>query len=156
MKKWYSIGLLVIAMILAASFLAACGGEEETTTTMAADTETTVADDTATTVAEGDGTTGVPAGVDTNTLGIYVIDTGNGTVAIWDVPAPGMAFPVHNATEQDDEFAMVITVLDASGADLGELDTIGGTVDFSEFADTAAQITVTNSAGEVVATYDIP
>ncbi len=153
MKKWYSIGLLVIAMILAASFLAACGGDDTTETTVADETATTVADETATTAAEG--TSAVPEGVDTNTIGIYIIDTGNNTLAIWDVPAPGMAFPVHTATEQDDEFAMVITVLDASGAVLGELETVGGTVDYSAYADTAAKVTVTNKAGEVVATYDI-
>jgi len=151
MKKWYSIGLLVFAVVLAASFLAACGGEETTETTAAA-TETTAAA-TETTAAEG--TTGIPEGVDTNTLGIYIIDKGNNVLSIWDVPAPGMAFPVHNETEQADDFAMVIAVLDASGAVLGELDTLGGDVDYSAYADTAAQVTVTNKAGEVVATFDI-
>ena len=34
---------------------------------------------------------------------------------------------------------MVITVLDASGAVLGELDTVGGTVDYSAYADTSCQ-----------------
>ena len=156
MKKWYSIGLLVVALVMAASFLVACGGDETTETT-AAETETTAAE-TETTAAETETTAGeggIPAEVDTNTLGIYVVDMGNNTLSIWDVPAPGMAFPVHNATEQDDDFAMVISVLDASGAVLGELDTVGGVVDYSAYADTAAQITVTNLAGEVVATYDI-
>jgi len=160
MKKWYAIGLLVIALALASAFVAACGEEEVTTDDSTEVTETTEAmtDMTETTEAMTEDTEaagGIPAEVDTNTLGIYIIDNGDMTLSIWDVPAPGMAFPVHNAAESDDDFAMVIAVLDASGAVLGELDTMAGTVDYSAYADTAAKVTVTNIAGEEVASYDI-
>ena len=74
---------------------------------------------------------------------------------ITDVPAPGLQFPVHDAAERDDEFAMVIEVLDADGNVLGTLSTLAGVVDYSEYAADAAQITVTNKAGEVIGTYDI-
>lgn len=162
MKKWYAIGLLVIALALASAFVAACGEEEVATDDSTEVTETTEAmtDMTETTEAmtedtEAEAAGGIPAEVDTNTLGIYMIDNGDMTVSIWDVPAPGMAFPVHNAAESDDDFAMVIAVLDADGNVLGELDTMAGLVDYSAYADTAAKITVTNKAGEEVKSLDL-
>ncbi len=142
MKKWYTIGLLVVFVVLAASFLAACGSEEATTTT-AAETETTAAE-TETTVAETETT--AAAGVDVNTIGLYFEDLGNNIIRITDVPAPGLQFPVH--TMPADDFAVTIEVFDASGASLGMLDTDTGEVDYSAYADTAAKIVVTTGTGD--------
>jgi hypothetical protein len=142
MKKWYAIGLLVVAMVLAASFLVACG-EEEAPATTAAPTETTAAA-TETTAAATEETTG---GVDVNTIGLYFEDMGNNVVKVTDVPAPGLQFPIH--TIPDDDFAVTIEVFDASGASLGLLDTDTGEVDYSMYADTAAKIVVTTGTGDV-------
>jgi len=139
MKKWYSIGLLVVVVIMASAFLVACGDEEETTTTEAmtetteAMTEETVPED-ATEVAED------------VELGLYFEDLGNNVVMVTDVPAPGLSFPIH--TTPDDDFAMVIEVLDADGNVLGTLETDTGEVDYSEYAADAAKIVVTNKAGD--------
>lgn len=137
MKKWYSIGLLVIAVVLAASFMVACGGDEATETT-AAPTETTAA---------ATETTAAPAagGVDVNTIGVYFEDQGNNVVKVTDVPAPGLQFPITTAGE----FAFTIEVLDASGAVLGTLQTDDGLVDYTEFAANAAKIKFTSAAGDV-------
>jgi hypothetical protein len=143
MKKWYAIGLLVVALVLAASVLVACG--EETTETTAAETETTVAE-TETTVAETDTTAATTGGVDVNTIGLYFEELGNNIVKVTDVPAPGLQFPIH--TIPDDDFAVVVEVLDAGGAVLGTLDTENGEVDYSAYADTAAKIKVTTKAGD--------
>ena len=45
MKKWYSIGLLVIALVLASAFVVACYDEETTTTEAAALVSTTTIGD---------------------------------------------------------------------------------------------------------------
>lgn len=150
MKKWYSLGLLVIAVVLVSAFLVACGEEEVTTTEATTEvteattesteavTETTEAV-TETTAAE---TTG---GVDVNTIGLYFEDLGNNVIKVTDVPAPGLQFPIH--TIPDDDFACTIEVFDADGNSLGMLDTDTGEVDYSMYADTAAKIVITTFDG---------
>jgi len=136
MKKWYAIGLLIVALALSASQLVACGEEEATDVTAAA-TETTEAM-TVTTEAMTETSTG--GAVDTTTIGMYFEDMGNNVVKVTDVPAPGLQFPIH--TTPTDEFASTVEAFDASGAKLGDLETADGLVDYSEYADTAAKIVV--------------
>jgi hypothetical protein len=145
MKKWYSIGLLLLVLVLAASLLVACGSKEETATTVADDTATTVADTTATTVAAATGEKELPIGPVGADLGLYAEDKGNNVLMITDVPAPGLQFPI--STEGD--FAMVIEALGADGAVLGTLTTTTGEVDYTAYAATAAKLRVTTIDGAV-------
>jgi hypothetical protein len=132
MKKWYLVGLLVLALALAAFSVVACESEEETTTTEAV--ETTAAPETT----EATETTAAAIGTE---IGVYFEDQGNNVVKITDVPAPGMAFPVH--TTPADDYACTIEAFDAAGASLGNLETADGLVDYSAVADTVAKIVLT-------------
>ena len=133
MKKWYSIGLLVVALVLASAFLVACGEEEATTDVS---TETTEA------MTE---TTEAASSVDTNTIGLYFDDLGNNIIRITDVPAPGLQFPV--TTDPSNDFAVTIEAFDADGNSLGNLETTTGEVDYTAYADTIAKIVVTTFDG---------
>ena len=140
MKKWYLVGLLVLALALAAFSVVACGSEEETTTTAAV--ETTVAPETT----EAPTTTVV---VDLTKIGVYFLDQGDNKVQIVEVPVPGMQFNM--MTEGD--YPCTIEAFDAAGASLGNLElpeTAAGVLDYSSVADTAAKIVVTTSAGASV------
>ncbi len=141
MKKLYSMGLLMLVLVLAASLLVACGSEDETTTTVAA-TETTVAE-TATTVAAASDVKEIMAGPAGTELGLYGEDQGSNVLKVTDVPAPGLAFPI--STEGD--FAMVIEAIGADGAVLGTIATTTGLVDYTEFAETAASLLFTTVDG---------
>jgi hypothetical protein len=145
MKKWYSIGLLLLVLVLAASVLVACGSKEETTTTVADDTATTVAADTATTVAAATGEKVMPIGPVGTELGLYAEDKGNNVLMVTDVPAPGLQFPISTSGD----FAMTIEALGADGAVLGTITTDTGLVDYSAYAATAAKIRVTTIDGTV-------
>jgi len=241
MKKWYTIGLLVLVVVLAASMLVACESEEDTTTTEAvATTEATTADtadameiawdeaanyldETAKVVGpvlavddKGSGiekylinigsteeavgfnalvnyadadkfgdleelvgmnvaVTGLiyenqfelkaeiectdPSQIEVlgpaaggsdavgTDIGVYFEDLGNNVVMMTDVPAPGMAFPIHTGT---DEYAATIEAFDAEGNSLGMLEcpeADGGELDYSSVADEVAKIVVTTFAG---------
>ena len=133
MKKWYAIGLLVIALALASAFVVACGEEEATTDVS---TETTEA------MTE---TTEAASSVDTNTIGLYFDDLGNNIIRITDVPAPGLQFPV--TTDPSNDFAVTIEAFDADGNSLGNLETTTGEVDYTAYADTIAKIVVTTFDG---------
>jgi hypothetical protein len=147
MKKWYSIGLLVLVLVLAASVLVACGSgsKDETTTTVAAATDTTVA--------AGAAAKPLPAGPITadSAISLYGEDQGNNVLKVTDVPAPGLQFPI--STEGD--FAMKIEALGADGTVLGTLATTTGEVDYTEFAADAASLRITTVDGTVY-TYAIP
>ncbi len=143
MKKWYSIGLLLLVLALMGSLLVACEKEEATETTAAV--ETTVAPTTDTAATE---TTAGGAGTE---IGIYFEDLGNNVVKITDVPAPGMAFPVTTSGDM----ASTIEAFDASGASLGLLTTDTGELDYSSVADTVAKIVVTGPTG-TVSEYLVP
>jgi len=146
MKKWYLVGLLVLALALAAFSVVACESEEETTTTEAV--ETTVAPKTT------EAPTTTAGGVDVATIGVYFLDQGNNKVQIVEVPVPGMQFNM--MTEGD--YPCTIEVFDAAGASLGNLElpeTAAGVLDYSSVADTAAKIVVTTSAGQATE-YLIP
>ncbi len=147
MKKLYSLGLLVLVLVLVGTTVVACGGTDETTTTAA---PTTVAPEvTDTTMAEvTDTTAGGAVGTE---IGVYFEDQGNNVVKVTDVPAPGLAFPM--STEGD--FAATMEAFDAAGASLGLLETTTGLLDYSSVADTAATIVVTTSSATVF-TYEVP
>ena len=145
MKKWYSIGLLLLVMVLVGTMVAACGSDETTDTT-AAPTVTTEAP-TVTTAAPTD-TTAAAGG---DEIGIFFEDLGNNVVKITDVPAPGMAFPVTTSGDM----AATIEAFDASGASLGALTTETGDLDYSSVADKVAKIVVTGPTG-TVAEYMVP
>ena len=146
MKKWYLVGLLVLALALAAFSVVACESEEETTTTEAV--ETTVAPETT------EAPTTTAGGVDVATIGVYFLDQGNNKVQIVEVPVPGMQFNM--MTEGD--YPCTIEAFDAAGASLGNLElpeSAAGVLDYSSVADTAAKIVVTTSAGQATE-YLIP
>jgi len=142
MKKWYSIGLLLLVLVLVGTMVAACGDKEETTTTAAPTTAppTTAAPTTATTAAAGG-----------EEVGIFFEDMGNNKVKITDVPAPGMAFPVTTSGDM----AATIEAFDSSGKSLGALTTETGELDYSSLAGKVAKIVVTGPTG-TVAEYVIP
>lgn len=148
MKKWYSIGLLLLVLVMAASLLVACGTEKATETTAAA-TETTAAA-TETTAAAASDVKPMPTVMGTD-LGLYGEDQGNNVVKVTDVPAPGLAFPI--STEGD--FAMKIEAFDAAGTSLGMVETTTGLVDYSAYADTAAALVFTTVDGTMWS-YAIP
>lgn len=134
MKKWYLVGLLVLAVALVASFAVACETEEATETTAAV--ETTAAP----TTEETEATETTAAAIGTE-IGLFFEDKGNNVVNVIDVPAPGMQFPVH--TTPADDYACTIEAFDAAGASLGNLETADGLVDYSALAGTVAKIVVT-------------
>jgi hypothetical protein len=140
MKKWYLVGLLVLAVALVASFAVACEKEEATETTAAVETTVAPTEDTEATVTTA-------GGVDVATIGVYFLDQGDNKVQIVEVPVPGMQFNM--MTEGD--YPCTIEVFDAAGASLGNLElpeTAAGVLDYSSVADTAAKIVVTTSAGQ--------
>ena len=132
MKKIYSLGLLVLVLMLVVAVTAACGTKETTETTAAEVTETTVAEVTETTT----------GGVGTE-IGVYFEDQGNNVVKITDVPAPGLAFPMSTGGD----YPAVMEAFDAAGASLGLLETTTGLLDYSSVADKVAKIVVTTSGG---------
>ena len=151
MKKWYSIGLLLLVLVLAASLLVACGSKDETATTAADDTATTVAADTATTAgATAADVKPMPTTLGTE-LGLYGEDQGNNVVKVTDVPAPGLQFPI--STEGD--FAMKIEAIGADGSVLGTISTTTGLVDYTEFAADAVSLLFTTVDGTQYS-YAIP
>jgi major membrane immunogen (membrane-anchored lipoprotein) len=126
MKKWYSIGLLLLVLVLAASLLVACGTKDETTTTVAP--VTTVAPETTTTVGQ--------------TTGIFFEDQGSSKVLIWVVPDPGQKFTIGT----EGAFGDKIEAFDAAGKSLGFLellDAANGVLDYSAVAG-IAKIVVTD------------
>jgi hypothetical protein len=149
MKKWYSIGLLLLVLVLAASLMVACGSKDETATT-ADDTATTVADDTATTVADATATTVagatdekiMPTTLGTE-LGLYGEDQGSSVVKVTDVPAPGLTFPIASSGD----FAMKIEAIGADGTVLGTIETADGLVNYAAYADTAEKLLFTTIDG---------
>ena len=148
MKKWYSLGLVLLLVALVGVMAVACGGDEETTTTAAPTTAPpTTAAPTDTTAAPTDTT--APAGGEE--IGIFFEDLGNNVVKITDVPAPGMAFPVTTSGDM----AAKIEAFDASGASLGPLTTETGDLDYSSVADKVAKIVVTGPTG-TVSEYMVP
>jgi hypothetical protein len=147
MRKWYSVGLVLLVLVLAASLLVACESREETTTTAVVETTTTAAVEATTTSATEPPETTTSGGVGTE-VGIYFENLGNYVVRITEVPAPGLAFPVH--TFPDDEFACTIEAFDAVGNSLGNLETDNGEVNYGSFLPNigpGSKIVVTASTG---------
>jgi hypothetical protein len=147
MKKWYSLGLLLLVLVLVGTMVVACGGKEDTTTT-AAPTTAPPTTAPATTVATDATETTIVGGPE---VGIYFEDLGNNVVKITDVPAPGMAFPVVTSGDM----AAKIEAFDAAGASLGPLLTDTGELDYSAVAATVAKIVVTGPTG-TVSEYLVP
>jgi hypothetical protein len=177
MKKMYSMGLLLLVLVLMGSLLVACGSKETTETTLAVATTAAATDDTtATTAAATDDTTATTvavtvsegalaltvvadeAAVDLNTLDLYGIDEGNNVLMVWDVPIAGSKFPISTTNE----YAMTVEALDANGAVLGTLqidDTAApGKIDYSAYADTAVKLRLTTAVatGSLVYEYLVP
>jgi hypothetical protein len=146
MKKWYSIGLLLLLLALVGTMVVACGEKAATTTTAA---PTTAPPTTAPPTTAAPTETTVAAGGDA--IGVYFEDLGNNVVKLTDVPAPGMAFPISTSGD----FAATIEAFDASGASLGLLTTETGELDYSSVADTVAKIVVTASTGTAYE-YEVP
>ena len=133
MKKWYSIGLVLLVIALMGMMVAACGSSTTTTTTSPA---TTAAATTA------PSTSASPTG-DASKLGIYFKDMGNNVVYITDVPEAGMAFPVTTSGD----FASKIWATDASGAKVAAFTTEDGNVDYSSVVGKAVKIHVAAPTG---------
>jgi hypothetical protein len=158
MRKLYSVGLMLLVLVLMASLLVACGNKETTDTTLAV--ATTVAA-TATTVAATVSTGALAltvvadeAAVDTTTLDLYGIDEGNNVLMVWDVPVAGQKFPILTSGD----YPMTIEALGADGTVLGTLQSGDGKIDYSAYAETAQKIRITTSpgTGSVVYEYLIP
>jgi type IV pilus biogenesis protein CpaD/CtpE len=148
MKKLYSIGLLLLVLVMVGAVFAACGSEDTTTTTAAPATTTTAAPATPTTAAGATDTTAAAGGQE---IGIYFEDMGNNVVKITDVPAPGLAFPVVTSGDM----AAKIEAFDAAGKSLGALTTDTGELDYSAVAANVAKIVVTGPTG-TVSEYAVP
>jgi ABC-type glycerol-3-phosphate transport system substrate-binding protein len=109
MKKWHSVGLLLMVLVLSALLLVGCGSKDETTTTAALEPTTTVA---------------------VATTGIFFEDLPNSQVHIWVVPDPGQRFDIGTEGQYGD----IIEAFDAAGNSLGELellDSANGILDYS-------------------------
>ena len=141
MKKWYSIGLLLLVIALMGMMVAACGSSTTTTTTAPA---TTAPASTAPSPAAS------PT-ADASELGVFFKDMGKNIVFITEVPEAGMVFPL--TTEGD--FASKIWATGASGAKVADLTTKDGNVDYSSVAGKAVKIHVVSPTG-TKAVYKIP
>jgi hypothetical protein len=162
MKKLYSVGLMLLVLVLMASLMVACGNKETTETTLAVDTTVaTTATTVAATVSEGALALTVvanEAAVNLNTLDLYGIDEGNNVLMVWDVPIAGSKFPISTTND----YAAKVEALDANGAVLGTIqidDTAApGKIDYSAYAGTAVKIRITTNpaVGNLVYEYLIP
>jgi hypothetical protein len=162
MKKLYSVGLMLLVLVLMGSLLAACGSKETTETTLAVGTTVAVETTVAATVSAGALALTVvanEAAVDLNTLDLYGIDEGNSVLMVWDVPVAGSKFPILTSGD----YPMTIEALDAGGTVLGTIQIVddtanAGKIDYSAYAATAQKIRITTSpgTGSVVYEYLIP
>jgi hypothetical protein len=141
MKKIYSLGLLVLALLLVVIVTVACGTKEETTTTVAEVTETTVAEVTETTVA-----------VTGSEIGMQFKDEGNNVVYITDAVEPGMAYPISTS---NGDFSSKVWAIDASGAKVADFTTLDGYVDYTSVVGKAVKILVQGPFGDPFE-YTIP
>ena len=134
MKKWHSVGLLLLVVALMGTMVAACGSSTTTTSTTASATTTPPTTAPATSASPSAGA---------SELGIFFEDKGNNVVYITDVPEAGMAFPISTSGD----FASKVWATDASGAKIADFTTADGNVDYSSVVGKAVEIRVKGPTG---------